>query len=72
MGKTLRKMKQLNNSCILRKHVIFFQHKGPIPTVLQKLEVDIYSNLVCGLRFDTREHICFGASVGGVCHVSTK
>lgn len=50
--------------------VIYFQQNGPIPTVLQKINVDIYSDTICGLRFRREQHICFGASLGGVCNVS--
>ncbi|XP_060535346.1 chymotrypsin-2-like [Cylas formicarius] len=41
---------------------------GPIPSTLQKLDVQTYTNFVCGLRFDNTHHICFGATIGGACN----
>ncbi|KAJ8975664.1 hypothetical protein NQ317_001004 [Molorchus minor] len=40
---------------------------GPIPSVLQKLEVEVYSDEVCS-RFDFHQHVCFGAPIGGACN----
>ncbi|KAJ8950136.1 hypothetical protein NQ314_007989 [Rhamnusium bicolor] len=47
--------------------VAVLENQGPIPTVLQKLDVLVYTDQVCS-RFDPRQHVCFGATVGGACN----
>lgn len=37
--------------------------------VLQKLEVDVYSESFCGQKYDKDRHICMGAEIGSVCSV---
>ncbi|XP_023310619.1 transmembrane protease serine 9-like isoform X2 [Anoplophora glabripennis] len=43
-------------------------HNGPIPSVLQKLEVEIYPDSICGRLFEITQHVCFGAPIGGACN----
>ncbi|XP_019877108.1 chymotrypsin-2 [Aethina tumida] len=43
-------------------------HGGPLARTLQKMDVDVFTDKICGRRFDNHHHVCFGAGVGGACN----